>query len=117
MVTIVLSAGLALDKLSHAGRLVRIALGVSVFLLLLGAGNILNCFRVAVDGQLLLLAQERDIVLTRTERIAQSKLQELGGLLTTAIGRVQQFYSYSYFSIALAAIVGAVTFLVALFRA
>ncbi len=117
VVTIVLSAGLALDKVSQGGWVVRVALGLCLFLLLVGAGNIMNCFRVAINGQLLLLAQERELALTQSESIAQSALQELGEQLTTAVEQAQIFYRYSYGSIALAVIVGAVTFFVTLFRA
>ncbi len=111
VVTIAVSAGLALDKVAVAGLLVRVALGVCVFLLLLGAGNIMNCFRLAVDGQLALLADERQILLSQPEAIPQAALHEMGERLTGAIARSQVFYRYSYVSIALAIVLGAITFI------
>jgi hypothetical protein len=115
--TIVLSSGLALDKLSQAGWLVRFTLGLALLLLLLGAGNIMNCFALAVNGQLLLLQKERQLVLSNLELISLADLSTLDQELTGAVAKVQRNYTYSYFCILLAVVSGAFTFLITLVRA
>lgn len=112
--TIVLSAGLALDKIGQAGWLVRVTLGLALLLLLLGAGNIMNCFVVAVNGQLLLLRKERELTLGQNEFTPSSELLALDAALAEAVATVQRFYTYSYFCIVLAVIAGAITFFITL---
>lgn len=112
--TIVLSFGLALDKLGEAGWLVRTTLGLALLLLLLGAGNIMNCFVVAVNGQIAILNKEREIVLTSLDPVPTSDLNALGQELTSALTRVQTNYTYSYFCILAAVVLGAITFFVTL---
>jgi hypothetical protein len=116
VVTIVLSAGFALDKLGQAGWLVRVTLGLALLFLLLGAGNILNCFGVAVNGQLYLHQKERELTLSQKEFVQTSDLSELDEVISKAVNTVQRFYTYSYFCIAFAVIAGAITFFITLVR-
>lgn len=115
--TIVLSFGLALDKLSEAGWLVRTTLGLALLLLIMGAGNIMNCFVVAVNGQIAILNKEREIALTALDPVPTSDLDTLGQELTSALAKVQTNYTYSYFCILAAVGLGAITFFITLVTA
>lgn len=115
--TIVLSAGLAIDKLSQADWLVRFTLAIALVLLLLGAGNILNCFAVGVNGQIYLLKKERDITLAQNDVVTKVELAEVDEQLSAAVASVQRFYAYSYSCILLAVLAGVITFLITLVRA
>lgn len=114
--TIILSVGISLDKLSKTGLLVKIPLGISMFLLLLAAGNIMNCFMVALRGRVKLLQQEREIAMIPNETIPRSELLALDKTLSEEVARVSPNYSYAYVCIALAIAAGVFTFAVILLR-
>jgi hypothetical protein len=113
--TIVLSSGIAFDKLDQVGWLVKVTLGLALLLLLLGAGNIMNCFVLAVNGQIELLRMERKFTLGH-ESVPLSELLTVEQRMNMELSRVQINYAYSYYCILFAVIAGAFTFLITLAR-
>lgn len=114
--TLIISVGLNFDLVGNLWWLEKALLIIAMVLLMVSAGNILNCIKFVYNCRLELLDLERNIVLKDKEVIPKEKLLEIDTVIKVERDKVHIFYQYSYSSVLLAIIIGVLGFLIILIR-
>ncbi|MDR5903333.1 hypothetical protein [Halomonas icarae] len=116
VVTLIISVGLNFDLVGSLWWLEKALLIIAMVLLMVAAGNILNCSIFVYNCRLQLLSFEREIILKDQEMIPKEKLLTIDTAIKVERDRVHVFYQYSYSSVLLAIIIGVLGFLIILIR-
>ncbi len=114
--TLIISVGLNFDLVGSLWWLEKALLIIAMVLLMVSAGNILNCIKFVYNCRLELLDLERSIVLKDQEVIPKERLFQIDNIIKTERYKINIFYQYSYSSVLLAIIVGVLGFLVIIIR-
>ena len=117
VLTVVVTVGLAIDKLASFGWFERSILGATLIFLILAAGNILNCTTYATNARLELLGLERTLILNGPQALPAGGLVNLDTNLASGLSQRQQYFRYTYIFTVLAVCMGVIAFFVLLVKA
>ncbi|HKM88879.1 MAG TPA: hypothetical protein VJX48_09770 [Xanthobacteraceae bacterium] len=117
IVTVVVTIGLAFDKIKQFDWFERGLIGATLLFLIMAAGNILNCTTFATNARLGLAELERELIVKGGAALPADGLEELGANLTKGLGERQRFFRYTYVLILLAVFLGVVAFYTILVKA
>ena len=116
IILIVVTIGLNLESVSKFGWFEKTVLCISLFLLLMSLGNILNCWMFVRRSQLHLHDFKRTLILNQVSHVPADEVRDLDQKVRQERERVDEFYRYSYGSFVLAILLGVIAFFVILWR-
>jgi hypothetical protein len=116
VVTVVVTVGLAFDKVAKFGWFERGLLGAALIFLILAAGNILNCTVYATNAHLELQRLERALILKGNAALPEGGLAALDNYLIAGLNHRQVYFKYTYFLITFAVAAGVVGFFAILIK-
>jgi len=116
IVMIVVTIGLNLDVVSKLAWYDKSILGSALFLLILAAGNILNCTSFVTNCLLELLRIERELILKDYEKLPRKDITDIEVLFSKKRDDANRYYPNSYWCILLATLLGVIGFFIILVR-
>jgi hypothetical protein len=117
IVTIIITIGLTVDKLSKLGWFERSLIAAALIMLVLSAGNVMNGVAFATNARLELLTLERDLVLKGQAALPEGGLDGLNKKLLDEGANAVRYFPHAYWTIFLAMLLGIVGFFFILAKA
>jgi hypothetical protein len=117
IVTIIITIGLTVDKLSKLGWFERSLIAAALVLLVLSAGNVMNGVVFTTNARLELLALERDLVLKGQAALPAGGLEGVNKKLLDEGTNAVRYFPHAYWTILLAMVLGIVGFFFILAKA
>ena len=116
IVIIIATIGLNIDTILKLIWYEKILLGIILLLLLLSAGNILNCITFDTNTRLSLLLKERELILKDYESLPCKDINDIEVNFISERNRNNQFYTNSFACLLFAILLGVIGFFIILAR-
>jgi len=116
IVIIIATIGLNIDTILKLIWYEKILLGIILLLLLLSAGNILNCITFDTNTRLSLLLKERELILKDYESLPCKDINDIEVNFISERNRNNQFYTNSFAFLLFAILLGVIGFFIILAR-
>jgi len=110
IILIVVTIGFSLEKIPQLGWFGKGLLSISLVLLVLSLGNILNCWRFVIDADIFLQDWKRRLVLDQILKVSEKDVKDNDSALKEARDKAHRYYPNSYITFMLAVLLGILGF-------